>query len=69
MKPTNSLYDIRLQMVRKGGESERALALALGLLDPDNRAKIMAAFPEIITKYDALATIELAIEKGLERAE
>jgi hypothetical protein len=69
MKPTNSLYDIRLQMWRKGGEFVKCLSQTLGAADPDNRAKIMAAFPEIITKYDALATIELAIEKGLERAE
>jgi hypothetical protein len=69
MKPTNSLYDIRLQMWRKGGEFVRSLSQTLGAADPENRAKLMSAFPEIIAKYDNFATIELEIAKGKEEAE
>ena len=69
MNPTNSLYDIRLQMWRKGGEFVRSLSQTLGAADPDNRERLMAAFPEIIAKYDSLATIELDIVKGKEGAE
>ena len=69
MKPTNSLYDIRLQMWRKGGEFVRSLSQTLGAADPENRERLMAAFPEIIAKYDNFATIELEITKGKEGAE
>jgi len=69
MKPTNSLYDIRLQMWRKGGEFVRSLSQTRGAADPENRDKIMAAFPEIVAKYDNFATIENEIQKGLEGME
>jgi hypothetical protein len=69
MNPTNSLYDIRLQMWRKGGEFVRHLSQTLGAADPENREKIMDAFPEIIRTYDTFATIERQIQEGLEGAE
>lgn len=56
-------------MWRKGGEFVRHLSQTLGAADPENREKIMDAFPEIIRTYDTFATIERQIQEGLEGAE
>ena len=57
MKTTNTIYEIRVEMWRKGGEFVRQLAQALKAADLDNQRRIVEAFPEIIEKYDGFATL------------
>jgi len=52
----NSIYEIRLQMFRYGGNFVRQLASCLGAADIENQQRIIAAFPEIMERYDGLAT-------------
>lgn len=56
-KPENSLYEIRLEMWRRGGEFVRQLSKTLGAADLENQAKLVAAFPDIIARYDGFATV------------
>lgn len=56
-KPENNLYEIRLEMWRRGGEFVRSLCKSLAAADLENQAKLIAAFPEIIERYDAFATV------------
>lgn len=65
MKLENSIYDIRLQMWRIGGEFVRALSVAMGKADLEKQAKLVEAFPEIFERYDALATLAKKGEPNL----
>lgn len=56
-KPENSLYEIRLEMWRRGGEFVRQLSKTFAAADLENQAKLIAAFPDIIARYDGFATI------------
>lgn len=56
MKLNNSIYKIRLQMWRQGGDFVRKLSVALGAADPENIARMTTALPELFQKYDELAT-------------
>lgn len=54
----NPFYEVRKQMEMRGGEFVRALSIALGMADSENRERIIKAFPEIMMRYDAFATLE-----------
>jgi len=56
MKLDNTLFDIRLQMFRKGGSFVRKLAELVAVADIENQAKLIEAFPDIFERYDAFAT-------------
>jgi hypothetical protein len=66
MKLENSIYEIRLQMFRYGGNFVRQLASCIGAADLENQGRIVAAFPEIMERYDALATLEKKEQPELE---
>lgn len=53
----NPLSEIVEQMDWKGGEFVRRLSYAMLAADGENLAKIIAAFPEVIERYDAFATL------------
>ena len=57
MKLENSMYDIRLQMFRKGGSFVRKLAELMGTADLENQQIAINAWPEIFHRYDAFATL------------
>ncbi len=54
MNLSNPLHLIREQMALQGGEFVRQLAALMRHADTENLAKILATFPEIIERYDAL---------------
>lgn len=54
----NPLHEVAEQMEFKGGKFVRALADCLLFADPENKAALLAAFPAIMERYDALATAE-----------
>ena len=56
-KLDNSIYDIRLEMWRRGGQFVQDLSRCLGSADLENQAKIVAAFPDILQRYDAFASL------------
>ena len=58
MKLDNTLFDIRLQMFRKGGSFVRKLAELIAIADIENQAILIEAFPLIFERYDAFATCE-----------
>lgn len=53
----NTIYEIRLEMFRKGGSFVQKLSELLGKADLENQAKLMEAFPDIFERYDAFATL------------
>lgn len=60
MQLCNPLHLIREQMALRGGDFVRNLAILMRHADKENMAKILDAFPEIITRYDAIASTENA---------
>jgi hypothetical protein len=58
MKLDNTLFDIRLQMFRKGGSFVRKLAELVAVADIENQTVLINAFPLIFERYDAFATAE-----------
>jgi len=52
---TNPLWTVLSEMELRGGSFVVALALAARKADPENLARMIAAFPEIFERYDALA--------------
>ena len=62
MKLENSMFEIRLQMFRKGGSFVRKLAELMATADIENQAKAIEAWPDIFERYDAFATIEAKSE-------
>ena len=58
MKLENSMFEIRLQMFRKGGSFVRKLSELLAVADLENQAKAIAAWSDIFERYDALASLE-----------
>ena len=58
MNLDNSIYEIRLQMFRYGGSFVRQLASYFGAADLENQARLIAAFPEMMERYDGLATLD-----------
>ncbi|MFO0202637.1 MAG: hypothetical protein ACK528_05855 [Alphaproteobacteria bacterium] len=56
-KLENSIYEIRLEMWRRGGTFVQDLSRCFGSADLENQSKLIAAFPEIIERYDAFATV------------
>lgn len=69
MKLDNSLHEIRVQMWHRGGNFVQKLAACLGAADLENQAKLIAAFPEIIERYDAMATLEKQQQPELSETE
>ena len=53
----NPLSEIIFQMRNKGGGFVHSLVRPLELADPENRAALIQAFPDIFERYDALATM------------
>lgn len=51
-------------MIQFGGSFVRALAQACRLADTENLARIKAAFPEYWAKYEELASLKAAKDKG-----
>ncbi len=49
------LWAVLHEMELRGGSFVVALALAARKADPENLARLIAAFPEIFDRYDALA--------------
>lgn len=66
MKTENSIYEIRLEMWRRGGEFVRSLSQTLGKADIENKKRLINAFPEIVARYDAFATIAKKAQPELE---
>jgi hypothetical protein len=56
MKLINPLYNIRQAMYVYGGSFVSKLADLLAVADVENAAKLIEAFPDIIARYDAMAT-------------
>jgi len=52
---TNPLWAVLSEMELRGGSFVVALALAARKADAENLARLIAAFPEIFERYDALA--------------
>lgn len=44
-------HNMTVAMRKYGGSFVNALAVALRYADPSNRDKILAAFPELVSKY------------------
>ena len=57
MTTRNTTYEIALEMRRYGGSFIRDLANAMLNADEENRMKIYATWPDVIQRYDALATV------------
>jgi hypothetical protein len=68
MKTDNTLHEIRLEMWRRGGEFDRSLSQTIGKADIENRERLLAAFPEIIERYDAFASLSKKEQLELEEA-
>jgi hypothetical protein len=51
-------------MLNVGGSFARHLAAAYFAADDNNRAKLVAAFPEIFTKYEQAAQAISAVQEG-----
>ena len=62
LKLDNSMFEIRLQMFRKGGSFVRKLSELLATADIENQGKLVEAFPDIFERYDAYATLEAKSE-------
>ena len=56
MKLENSISDICFQMNLYGGSFVRSLVRPIQLADDENRKALIAAFPLIFERYDAMAT-------------
>jgi hypothetical protein len=56
IKPTD--YDVIEAMKRYGGSFVKKLAEAFALADPQNQARLKAAFPEYWKKYTEMAEID-----------
>ena len=65
MKLDNTLYEVIQQMRKRGGSFVQSLAECLGFADDENRDAIIKAFPHIIERYDAWASLARK-EKELE---
>jgi len=50
-----TLHEVISQMRLRGGSFVQALAEAMFVADGENMGRILAAFPEIIERYDAMA--------------
>lgn len=48
-------YWLAQAMIRQGGDFVKALGNAMLFADPDNYARIMTAFPEIVERYSTIA--------------
>jgi hypothetical protein len=68
MKTDNTLHEIRLEMWRRGGEFVRSLSQTIGKADIENRERLLAAFPEIVERYDAFASLSKKEQLELEEA-
>jgi hypothetical protein len=68
MKTDNTLHEIRLEMWRRGGEFVRSLSQTIGKADIENRERLLAAFPEIIERYDAFASLSKKEQLELDEA-
>jgi hypothetical protein len=68
MKTDNTLHEIRLEMWRRGGEFVRSLSQTIGKADIENRERLLAAFPEIVERYDAFASLSKKEQMELEEA-
>ena len=62
LKLDNSMFEIRLQMFRKGGPFVRKLSELLATADLENQAKLIETFSDIFERYDAFATSEAKSE-------
>jgi len=51
----NMKYWLTQAMMRAGGDFVKALGKAMMFADPDNYAKFLTAYPEIVEKYSGLA--------------
>ena len=68
MNTINTLHEIRLEMWRRGGEFVRSLSQTIGKADIENRERLLAAFPEIVERYDAFASLSKKEQMELEEA-
>ena len=59
----NPLSEILAGMSARGGTFVTYLASCTRHADPENLAKILATWPEVFARYDAIATLEAAKSK------
>lgn len=51
-------------MRKRGGNFAKSLALTMWAADPDNRARLALAFPEVFARYQEAETSEIQAEKA-----
>jgi hypothetical protein len=56
MKPP--LHETITEMRNRGGSFVSGLGSLLCIADPENRQRLLDAFPEIIARYEAIAELE-----------
>jgi len=61
----NPLSEIRDMMKQYGGSFVQSLADSMRFADGENMAKILATWPQVIERYDAIATLEAAKSKPI----
>ena len=65
MQLQNTLYEVRLEMFRKGGSFVRKLAEMMATADIENQTIAINAWPDIFARYDAFATLAKQSEPEL----